>query len=118
MKQDFETVELTVKNGPDVTIVGRLIASIDSRDHVPEREHNRDRWTVLQVYELADGAWVAVQRSISERRGESTYAEASPVPKRPSRDAMARDVMAAFGWGWLAKRLAADQGWNIRETYE
>lgn len=127
--QEFKTYEFTQSKAPDVVFEGRLVARIDSRDHVAENDRNRDRWTELAVYETPAGNWVAVQHGRSRAAGETdrtdvTFIKLDAVQAslpfytfEALSAAMRREVVKAFGYGWLAKRMAAFEDWDVRDHY-
>lgn len=136
MDDGFETVEIAVKDAPDIRFKGRLIASISSRDEHRQAGRDKARWTELEVYELRSGNWVAAAIGCSDKPDEIDVAEPDAVrviaceepidsiddwlkkldkKKRPE-TAMQMDVMKAFGWTWLAKKLAAQEGWDVVRT--
>ena len=134
-QNDWEDVEIAVKDAPDVTFRGRLIAKISSKDDTRQGDRNKTRWTDLEVYELESGDWVACAVAVSDKGGEIDFARAdgvtwigraagfefindpsnslASVQKDRSDEDMQREAMAAFGWSWLAKDMAEKAGWDV-----
>lgn len=124
--QEFKTYEFTQNKAPDVVFEGRLVARIDSRDHRRESERNEGRWTELEVYETPAGNWVAVEHGRSDRANETDrtdvtfinrYVRVEGLPAVADDSVMRSEAVKAFGHGWLAKRMAELEGWDVREKY-
>lgn len=114
--QGFKTYEFTQNKAPDVVFEGRLVARIDSRDHRRESERNEGRWTELEIYETPAGNWVAVEHGRSDRANETDRTDVTFI-ERGNQFPMRCAAVKAFGYGWLAKRMAELEGWDVREKY-
>jgi hypothetical protein len=120
----FETVTICRNGKPDVEIHGKLLASIDSREHTRQGEREKTRWTELQFWELADGNWLAASVACSDRTGEIDYGEIHMIERAGNdpdgawirNEAQARlKAMDFWQWTWLAKELAEENGWDVVE---
>lgn len=136
----FEEVNILRKDAPDVVFKGKLVAEVSSRDaSEASARRSSDRWTELAVYELESGDWVAVSVACSDKPGETDFGNVRVIPVAgkgqsgadaavslhaegaleigPARtiDDRRRDAMDFFGWTWLAKKLADEAGWDVRE---
>ncbi|WP_374139377.1 hypothetical protein [Sphingomonas sp.] len=139
---EYELVELRRQDKPDIAFEGRLLAFADNKDEAEANPRkSAARWTELSVYELRDGSWVAVSEAISDKPGEVDFGEAHVIgdqwiptyhlggtdfsyaeadkrrEKVPDRERHRR-AMDFFGWTWLAKKLAADAGWDVVERLD
>lgn len=115
---NFELVELIRKDKPDVRFVGRLIASADSRRPNVPSPREGSRWTECEVYETPAGKWVAVAIACSDRPGERDHTDTARLIEQDAPAVMQRAVMEAFGWSWVAKKLASAAGWDVVEVLE
>lgn len=119
----FEEVNVLRKDKPDVVFKGKLIAEADSRQEAEaSARKSSDRWTELAVYELQSGDWVAISIACSDKAGETDFGDALliEIDDAPGVDSLTVAEMRAramqfWGYTWLAKKLAEEAGWDVRE---
>lgn len=132
MTDEFEDVEITRKDAPDVRFRGRLIAEADSKEETRQAGREKTRWTRLEVWELESGDWIAASIGCSDKPGEIDVGDYRRIARASGAtidlgddltvepydggvDAMHRQAMEFFGWSWLAKALARNAGWDVVE---
>jgi hypothetical protein len=132
MSDEFEEVTILRKDKPDLVFEGKLIAEVDSKAEAEANgRKSNDRWTELALYELRNGDWLAVSVACSDKAGESDFGEVKRIlqvdesllemgdegltPIKVSEEQRRRQAMAFWNWTWLAKKLATEQGWEVRE---
>lgn len=110
----FEDVELMQKDAPDVRFTGALIGTLDSRKaDTRQKSRDGDRYTLLELYQLKSGDWVAARVAASDRPGEVDIAVVKLIRcKDLSEREQQYAVLEAFGWTWLAKAFADVMGWD------
>jgi hypothetical protein len=115
----FETITLPRKDKSDVRWTGRRLAQVDSDTEARDGGRTKGRWARLQLWELESGAWLAASIGCSDREGEIDIGDIKVIPAAAVSGTDPRgDVMDFFGWSWLAKKLAAQLGWDIVEVIE
>jgi hypothetical protein len=92
---DMETITIERDNEPALRFTGEKIAEVSSRHFEGPRS---SRWTELTLYRTAKG------RLICEQVGKSLWVGESNRRKAAIAD-NADEVLAFFGFGWLAKDL-------------
>ncbi len=106
MNAGFVSTTVSRRDAADVVFDGRIIATITG--------NKDDRgWKELSLFELSDTSWLAVTKDCTDGpemdSGEVLLIQA----ERPSN--MQIKAMTLWGWSWLAKDLAKNAGWDVRE---
>ncbi len=106
MTSGFVSTTVSRRDAPDIVFDGRVIATISG--------NKADRaWKELSLFELSDTSWLAVTQDCTDGpetdSGEVLHIQA----ERPSN--MHIKAMTLWGWSWLAKDLARNAGWDVRE---
>lgn len=91
------------RHEPPVEFVGELIA------HASSQRANAARWTDLALYRTIGGTLIAVETGQSIITGEHPRTTVTVCCNY-------REVVAAFGYGWLAKRLYDSAAIDCAET--